>query len=74
MKETRKLAILGLVGMAVAYRLGQISREEYIDQKAKEWSDKINNHDMCIVTVENGELHELGDYEEVKKKVEEVPE
>jgi hypothetical protein len=70
MKKTRKMAILGLVGMAVAYRLGQISREEYIDQKAQEWTDQINNKDMCIVTVKDGELHELGDYEAVKKKVE----
>jgi hypothetical protein len=73
MKKTRKMAILGLVGMAVAYRLGQISREEYIDQKAQEWTDQINNKDMCIVTVKDGELHELGDYEAVKKKAE-VPE
>jgi hypothetical protein len=70
MKKTRKMAILGLVGMAVAYRLGQISREEYINQKAQEWTDQINNKDMCIVTVKDGELHELGDYEAVKKKVE----
>ena len=70
MKKTRKMAILGLIGMAVAYRLGQISREEYIDQKAGEWTDKINNQDMCIVTVENGELHELGNYEAVKRKAE----
>jgi hypothetical protein len=70
MKKTQKMAIIALVGMAVAYRLGQISREEYIDHKAEEWVDKINNRDMCIVTVENGELHELGDYEAVKKKAE----
>lgn len=70
MKKTQKMAIMALIGMAVSYRLGQISREGYIDQKAQEWSDKINNKDMCIVTVENGQLHELGDYEAVKKKAE----
>jgi hypothetical protein len=70
MKKTQKIAIMALIGMAVSYRLGQISREEYIDHKAEEWAYKINNHDMCIVTVENGELHEVGDYEAVKKKAE----
>lgn len=70
MKKTQKMAIMALIGMAVSYRLGQISREGYIDHKVKEWTDQINKNEMCIITVEDGELHELGDYEAVKRKAE----
>lgn len=73
MKKTQKMAIMALIGMAVSYRLGQISREKYIDQKVGEWTDQINSQDMYIATVKNGQFLELGNYEAVKKKAE-VPE